>query len=52
MDRHDLEQEVGDLMYTCSMTLQDVLSSDLSPEAKQAHPLSRVLIWQNLPCDT
>ena len=48
MDRHDLEQEIGGLMYTCGMTLQDVLPSDLSTEAKQTHLLSRVFVWQNM----
>lgn len=50
-DRRDLEKEVGDLMYMCGMTLQDVLPGDISPEAKEAHLLSRVFVRQNLSCN-
>ena len=51
-DQQDLELEVGDVMYTCGMDLQDCVPADLSPEAKQAHPFSRIFVRQNLSCTT
>ena len=51
-DQQDLELEVGDMMYTCGMDLQDCISADLSPEAKQAHLFSRVFIRQSMCCTT
>ena len=43
---------MGDVMYTCGMDLQDCVPADLSPEAKQAHPFSRIFVRQNLSCTT
>ena len=47
-DKCDLENEVGDLMYTCGMDLHDCIPADLSPNTVSGHLFNRVFVPLNV----